>query len=321
MTEPRRKRVNLNWQSAQTIQIKLDTTVPKRNWLLFLLMGMGFWTWATPSQGQALLPYNPNLNTEQIEQQGLSLTEDVIQLVRFQQYDLALARAKLAVQLAPQRFQTWFILGTLYLQQDKVDLGIQSLLKAQSMAPEEAGIKFTLGNAYFQKGDYTTAIAALQAGLKIKPETTAALFDLGNSYLKLGQYGDAILSYEKAVSIDKNFWPAINNMGLVNFEQGDLEGALKKWDQAISIDKEQAEPQLARAVALYSQGKQEVGLKAGETALKLDSRYADLKFLQENLWGDRLLQETKTFLSNPQIKTFLATLPPPSENIDKKAAE
>ena len=290
--------------------MKLNTTVPKRNWLLFLLMGMGLWTWATPSQGQALLPYNPNLNTEQIEQQGLSLTEDVIQLVRFQQYDLALARAKLAVQLAPQRFQTWFILGTLYLQQDKVDLGIQSLLKAQSMAPEEAGIKFTLGNAYFQKGDYTTAIAALQAGLKIKPETTAALFDLGNSYLKLGQYGDAILSYEKAVSIDKSFWPAINNMGLVKFEQGDLEGALKKWDQAISIDKEQAEPQLARAVVLYSQA-----------ALKLDSRYADLKFLKENLWGDRLLQETKTFLSNPQIKTFLATLPPPSEMTDKKAAE
>lgn len=285
-----------------------DNTVPKRNWLFFLLVSFGVWNIALPARTQALLPYSPHLDTAQLEQQGIALTENVIQLVRFQQYGLALAHAKLATQLAPQKYQTWFILGTLFLQQNELDQALESLLKAQSMAPEEAGIKFTLGNVYFQKADYNAAIASLESGLKIKPETPSALFDLGNSFLKVAKWNDAIKSYEKAVSIEKDFWPAINNMGLVKYEQGDLDGALKKWQTAVSIDKEQAEPQLAIAVALYAQGQKEQGIIAGEKALKLDGRYGDIKFLKENLWGEKLIGDTQTFFSSPNIKSLLSRI-------------
>jgi tetratricopeptide (TPR) repeat protein len=96
-----------------------------------------------------------------------------------------------------------------------------------------------------------------------------------------------------------------------------VEGALKKWQAATSIDKEQAEPQLAIAVALYAQGKQEQALKLGESALKLDSRYRELKFLKENLWGEKLLQDTQALFSNPSMKSFLSSLPVEPENKKK----
>ena len=41
----------------------------------------------------------------------------------------------------------------------------------------------------------------------------------------------------------------------------------------------------------------------GVSALRIDSRYADLDFLKENLWGDRLLSDTKKFLELPEIKS------------------
>jgi hypothetical protein len=41
----------------------------------------------------------------------------------------------------------------------------------------------------------------------------------------------------------------------------------------------------------------------GVAALRIDSRYADLNFLKENLWGERLLSETKKFLALPEIKS------------------
>jgi len=41
-------------------------------------------------------------------------------------------------------------------------------------------------------------------------------------------------------------------------------------------------------------------------ALKKDARYGDLKFLEENLWGDRLRAETKKFLENPRIQAIIA---------------
>ncbi len=34
----------------------------------------------------------------------------------------------------------------------------------------------------------------------------------------------------------------------------------------------------------------------GEAALRIDKRFADVAFLKENLWGDRLLADTKKFL-------------------------
>ena len=176
-------------------------SVPKNQWLLSGLICVGLWTVALPTRSQALFPYSPKLDALQLEQQGLELADNAIQLVRFQQYDAALSRAQLAAQLAPNRFQTWFILGTLYLQQQEIDQGIQALKTALVLAPEESGILFTLGNAYFQKGDYPTAIAQLEAGLKLKPNAPSALFDLGNAYLKSNRFNEALGSYQALILI------------------------------------------------------------------------------------------------------------------------
>ena len=186
--------------------------MPKRNWLFSLLTCAGLSSLALPASGQALLPYTPQLNPEQLEQQGLELAQDAIQLVRFQQYDLALPRAKLSARLAPERYETWFILGSLYLQQEDLATAIDALQQAHSIAPEEAAVLFTLGNAHFQNDNYGEAAKAIAAGLELEPDVPSALFDLGNSYLKLDKLADAIASYQKAVAAEAKFWPAINNI-------------------------------------------------------------------------------------------------------------
>ncbi|XTZ11221.1 MAG: tetratricopeptide repeat protein, partial [cyanobacterium endosymbiont of Rhopalodia yunnanensis] len=107
---------------------------------------------------------------------------------------------------------------------------------------------------------------------------------------------------------EKNFWPAVNNIGLIKYEEGDTKSAIEEWRAALTIDSEQAEPKLAVAVALYAQGKIEEGLKLGEAALKLDSRYGELQFLEDNLWGTKLLKDTKIFLATPRIKALLKSL-------------
>lgn len=280
--------------------------MPKRIPFLSIFALLSLLTLPAPVSGQALVPYTVQLNSEKLEEQGLNLAQDAIQLVRFQQSELALPRAQLATQLAPKRYETWFILGSLYVQKEELDKGIQALQQARSLDRKEAGILFTLGSAYFQKRDYTTAISNLQEGLKLKPDVPEALFDLGNSYYMLKQYNPALTAYEKAVAQEKNFWPAINNIGLLKYEQGDVAGAIEKWRIAIGIDKEAAEPQLAAAVAFYTKGEEDQGLAMGEAAIRLDNRYADLQFLKENLWGERLLADTKKFLENPKIQAAIA---------------
>ncbi|HEY9673245.1 MAG TPA: tetratricopeptide repeat protein [Waterburya sp.] len=281
-------------------------TVPKRIPLFSIVVLLGLLSVQVPAAGQALVPYTLQMDSKQLEQQGLSLAQDAVQLIRFQQYELALPRAELATQLAPKSYQTWFILGSLYVQNKAFDQGITALDQAKTLEPKEAGIYFTLGSARFQKGEYAKAIADLETGLNLKPGVPEALFDLGNSYYMLKQYPKAINQYEKAVNQEQKFWPALNNIGLVKYEQGDVQGAIEKWQSAITIDDQAAEPRLAQAVALYARGDQEKAVAMGEAAIRLDSRYADLDFLKENLWGERLLAETKKFLANPRIQASVA---------------
>ena len=156
-----------------------------KNLLLSFFLTLGISQFSIPTNGQVLLPYTPQLSMEQLKAQGLKMAEEASQLVRFQQHDHALSRAKLAVQLAPQKYQPWFILGALYVMKQDLDLGIDALKKSLDLEPKETTIKFTLGNAYFQQGKYRLAATQLEEGLKIQPNTSSAQFDLGNTYFKL----------------------------------------------------------------------------------------------------------------------------------------
>ncbi|WP_082714221.1 tetratricopeptide repeat protein [Geminocystis sp. NIES-3708] len=284
-----------------------------RHYLLSIVAFISIFS-ATPSlKAQTLLPYTPELNGEFLDSYGAQLLQDAVQLMRFREFDLALSRAKLSVQLSPNQYEPWFVLGTLQIQAGETEAGVKALQEAKRLAPEDSSVLFSLGNSYFQLGDYDSAVKELQAGLKINKEVPQAYFDLGNAYFKLTKYSEAISSYQKAVKLEKEFWPAINNIGLVEYEKGQNNKAVESWRKALSIDKNQAEPMLAVAVALYNQGKKAEAIQLGKEALKIDNSYGDVEFLKENLWGEKLLADTAKFFQNPDIQPLVGKKSPSSQ--------
>lgn len=279
-----------------------------RLFLASLAAALGLWSTAHPAVAQALVPHVVQLDSAKLERQGLALAQEAAQIAQFQQYQLAVPRAELATQLAPKSPEVWSLLGGLYLQPEvnEIDKGIAALKQSLTLDNKNPAVLFALGSAHFQKMDYAAAANYLSAGLKLKPNVPGALFDLGNAYFMQRRYSDAIAQYEKAVGQDKQFWPAINNIGLIKYETGNIEDALRQWRSAVAIDKQAAEPLLAIAVALYVKGDREQALKMGEAAVKIDSRYGDLGYLKENLWGDRLLADTKKFLATPRMQATIA---------------
>jgi tetratricopeptide (TPR) repeat protein len=257
---------------------------------------------------QALVPRTLELDSTKLEQAGLAVAQDALQLIQFQQLNEALARAKLATQLAPRAYETWALLGAVYLSLNKPSEGVSALERALSINRKNAGVYFSLGSAYFRQGRYQDAVKALEQGLALKPNSTDEIFSLGNAHLKLAQFPQAISQFRRAIALDKKFWPAINNIGLILYEQGDRAGAVRNWQEAITMDSKAGEPQMALAVALFMQGRTEQGLALAETALKIDSRYAEVSFLKENLWGDKLIADTRQVLAHPRIRSTLAQL-------------
>ena len=64
---------------------------------------------------------------------------------------------------------------------------------------------------------------------------------------------------------------------------------------------------LALAVAVYNKGQKEGAVKMAKTALGLDKQFAELDHLEKNLWGKRLIADTKKFLALPEIQEFISS--------------
>ncbi|MBC8123211.1 MAG: tetratricopeptide repeat protein [Gemmatimonadaceae bacterium] len=255
----------------------------------------------------------PTLKSEELRQRGLQLAQQAIRLAQIGQLEEAESLAELAVQLSGDNFQTHTVLGGIYLQANKTEPALGSLKRAVELAPDNPRVYFNLGLAYNSSKSFPAAADVLEQGLKLDPKAKGEYFNLGNTYIQMGRAEDALKSFQTAVELDSEFWQAINNIGLLRYEQGQIDEAKRQWQKAIEAgDKtDTAEPKLALGVAVYVQGDQQKGLSLSEEALKLDRQYANLTYLKEQLWGNKLLGDTSTVLSTPQIKAVLDSIPEP----------
>jgi tetratricopeptide (TPR) repeat protein len=263
--------------------------------------------WSPAGQAQVYLPLLPRVDTQHLQREGNIMLQEAQQLAQIGQVPLALLRAQLATQLLPKDPDAWSILGGLYLLDQKPEEGIAVLEQAKKLAPREAVVWFRLGSAYFQKKDYAQAVNVLKQGLALKPDVPTALFDLGNAYLLQNRVEDAIATYEKAYAQDEKFWFPLNNLGLIRYEQGNINEAIRLWQKSIAIDDKEPEPKMALATALYARrGKKEAGIQLAQKAIKLNFRYADPNFLQNNLWGPKLLGDTEKMLQEERVQATIA---------------
>lgn len=125
--------------------------MPKIIRLIFIMAVCSLGSMAKPALAQALIPHTLQLDQQKLERQGLSLAQEAAQLAQFQQFELALPRARLASQLAPKNDKVWFLLGGLFLQKKDFQTAISSFQKAQSLNPQNADVLFALGSAHFQQ--------------------------------------------------------------------------------------------------------------------------------------------------------------------------
>lgn len=276
-------------------------------WLLAIFASIS--VGASPLRAQALLPHTTRINFGNLEEQALNLAREAAQLAQFEQYDLALPRARLAAQLAPKAFQTQGILGSIYLRKEKYAEAIASLMLANNLKKDEPTILFSLGAAYLRNKNYPEAISNLKKGLTIEPKAAAAVFDLGNAYFLTKRYDEAIAVYNDVLVLDAKFWAATNNIGLVEYERGNVDQAIAKWQsslkQAEKVEFLAAEPTLALASAFFRKGDRDKAVQLAVEAMKIDPRYGKVAYLVENLWGDRLIDDVKVILAQPQVKKIL----------------
>lgn len=219
----------------------------------------------------------------------------------------ALADITKATEINPKFSVAWVAQGDIFRELGKFTEARNSYDRAIKANSQWGNVSPSVAYAYrgltnLVLGNTQAANADINQALQLDPKNAVAHGFLGMSLQYQKDYPRAIAAYEKAISLDVKLSPAINNLDLVKYELGDVAGAIRQFQRAININNTSAETQLALAVALYKQGQQDRGIAMAQAALRLDKRWGDIKFIKQQLWGDRLTADTQKLLANPKIR-------------------
>lgn len=83
---------------------------------------------------------------------------------------------------------------------------------------------------------------------------------------------------------------------------GATDEAIENFQSAIKQDEELTESKLALATALYTKGEINRATELAQTALISNQKYADVQFLQENLWGEKMIGDAQKLLSSIELE-------------------
>jgi tetratricopeptide (TPR) repeat protein len=143
----------------------------------------------------------------------------------------------------PEDAYTGNKLGALYLQEGRIQEGIQLLENAAASQTIDAPILFELhyhlGNGYTRLSDPNQAAQHYQEALKqpILPQLKLGAYNnLGSLLQAAGEFELAEKIYQEALKIDSSFAIAHYNLGMTYKAQGNFKDAIAAYEQAIQLN-------------------------------------------------------------------------------------
>ena len=129
-----------------------------------------------------------------------SLIEKSLKLVNIQKFDDAL---KILEQIKIDDYKTYFLKGTIYLAQNKIDSAEKNLILASKENNKNYLIFHNLGLIYQTKGDNNSAKENFLKAINIS-ENIETLSELGKLYLNENNFDEAEKYFKAALKQDED---------------------------------------------------------------------------------------------------------------------
>lgn len=127
--------------------------------------------------------------------------------------------------LAPDDFDTAYLLGIARLQAGDDDAATDSLRTALALDADYAPVQLRLGELLFKTGEYAAARARFEALLALEPDSAWGHHRLAQTLAALGDAEGAIVHNRRAVELFPDFGPAHYALALIYRDRGDSEAA------------------------------------------------------------------------------------------------
>lgn len=173
-------------------------------------------------------------------------------------------------------------LGTLQLQNGRLQEGVLWLEKSLTLNPRQPGVQMNIGNALRGLGRLAEALAVFERVLSMEPNLAAAYFDRGNVLNDLMRPEEALSSYDRAIALKPDYIQAYFNRGNTLKALGRLEEALTSYDRAIALQPNYAEAYYNRGYVLNDLRRFDEALANCDRVVALMPNFADAHYNRGN---------------------------------------
>lgn len=220
------------------------------------------------------------------------------------------------IELNPQLAEAYRLRGITYANLANYEQAIQDYTDAISLNPPNPSLYYyERAELYRLLGQDSEAVSDLTTVVEETQISSLAHLYRGLAYRELQRYRSAISEFELAKDLaiqqedNSTYQLILFESGLLHYEVGDTSAAIDNWKLANEFDSDDnAKIQLVLATASYFDGDERNAIELGRTALMSDERLSTLEFLQSVLWGERLLNDTRSLLKREEIQQVIEEL-------------
>jgi Flp pilus assembly protein TadD len=158
-----------------------------------------------------------------------------------------------ALELDPQNFLAYDIVGNYYMMQGKQDQALAQYQAAQKARPQAAEHEHDMaGNVFKSKGDLDRAAAEYEKAIKLQPNLPETHNNLGQIYSQKGDSQRAMQEYRLAIQYGPMIPQPYHNLGLELARNGNYDAAIPYFEKALELkpDYKETHRDLAHALRM-----------------------------------------------------------------------
>lgn len=183
----------------------------------------------------------------------------------------AAAELKTAIQINPQRADSYVLLGQIYLRNKQYQQAAEQFEKALSIDPNNSDAHYRLGQAYVSLETPEKAIKEYKAALQRAPINADLHYDLGLAYYAAGNQEESITHYARAIVINPKHLAALTNLGFIRVQEGDYGQAIDLLTRARAVNPRLAGIRKNLGLVYMKTGLFEEARREWEAVLRIDS--------------------------------------------------
>lgn len=152
------------------------------------------------------------------------------------QDSLAIMCYKSAIQINPQKAETYALLASIYYEKCDFENAIKTLNDAVNNIPENLKLLRLKGIVLMSFGKHTEALDDFGSVLAIDPNDILTLMSISRSYTELSKFDQAFIHCKKALELDSISYLPYSTLGFIYMKKEMNDSALFAFNKAVELE-------------------------------------------------------------------------------------